>query len=150
MVVRLEGAHAHLDTRSAAKVRKQALFPVKTDGVGAPQAGCDGTHALGEHREQSTRRLGRLAQVKKLPVRVRTPSGHWLEERAQSGAGEVKGPCLGVQDFYPLRKGVPSTSRSAVSMEQEVIDDMLLDYEEEEELEGGTEWCIVHCRTRSG
>ncbi|KAJ1190024.1 hypothetical protein NDU88_006764 [Pleurodeles waltl] len=106
----------------------------------APQYGCDGTHGLGEHGEQSTRRFGRLAQVQRLPVRVGAPSGHRLEERAQSGAvwlttGEATGPGLGFQDFYPLHEAVPSTSQGAGVADQEVINDVLLDYEEEEEWE---------------
>ncbi|KAJ1178336.1 hypothetical protein NDU88_003582 [Pleurodeles waltl] len=44
---------------------------------------------------------------------------------------ESRGPGLGVQDFYPTREGVPSTSRGTVAMHQEAIEDVLLDYEEE-------------------
>ncbi|KAJ1206352.1 hypothetical protein NDU88_001759 [Pleurodeles waltl] len=87
-------------------------------GVGASQTGCDGTHVLDEQGEQSTRQLGRPPQGQQLLVRVGAPSGRRLEERVQSGAvclttGELRGPCLGVQDFYPMHEGVPSTCRGA-------------------------------------
>ncbi|KAJ1218858.1 hypothetical protein NDU88_006430 [Pleurodeles waltl] len=66
--------------------------------------------------------------------------GHRQEERAKPGAvrltsGEASGPGLGIQEIYPLVEGVPSTSRGTVVVEQEVIEDELLDYEEEEEAE---------------
>ncbi|KAJ1115423.1 hypothetical protein NDU88_003647 [Pleurodeles waltl] len=65
-------------------------------GVGVSQTGCDGTHVLGEHGEQSTRRLGRPSQVQQLPARVVAPSGHRLEERMPSRAvcpttGDLRG-----------------------------------------------------------
>ncbi|KAJ1173244.1 hypothetical protein NDU88_005082 [Pleurodeles waltl] len=109
-------------------------------GVGALQTGCDGTHVLGEHGEQSTRRLGRPPQVQQLPLRVGAHSGHRLEERVQSRAvcqttGDLRGPGLGIQDFYQMHECVPSTSRGAVATDQEAIEDVLLDYEEEDELE---------------
>ncbi|KAJ1106708.1 hypothetical protein NDU88_004108 [Pleurodeles waltl] len=124
---------------------KAGMAQVRLDfwqpGLGAPQSGCDGTRALGGREEQSTtRRLGRPACDQRLPVRVGAPSGHRLEERAKPRAvrltsGEASGPGLGVQEIYPLVEGVPSTSRGAVVVEQEVIEDELLDYEEEEEAE---------------
>ncbi|KAJ1136815.1 hypothetical protein NDU88_003229 [Pleurodeles waltl] len=117
-------------TPGMAKVRLDFWQP----GVGAPQSGCDGTHALGKHGEQSTGRLGQPAQIQRLPVRVGAPSGHRLEERAQSRVVQLTTGWQRVrQDFYPLHKGVPSTSGSAGETVQEVIDDMLLDYEEEDE-----------------
>ncbi|KAJ1153441.1 hypothetical protein NDU88_006200 [Pleurodeles waltl] len=75
-----------------------------------------------------------------VPVRVRAPLGHQQVERVQSGVvrpttGEAKSLGLGVQDFYPLHEGVLSTSRGTVAAHQEVINDVLLDYEEEDELE---------------
>ncbi|KAJ1128211.1 hypothetical protein NDU88_006590 [Pleurodeles waltl] len=53
------------------------------------------------------------------------------ERSAMPGIGRV-----GVrQDFYPLHEGVPSTSRGTCVADQEVIDNVLLDYEEEDESE---------------
>ncbi|KAJ1106476.1 hypothetical protein NDU88_003877 [Pleurodeles waltl] len=109
-------------------------------GLGAPQSGCDSTHALGGREEQSTtRRPGQPACDPRLPVRVGAPSGHRLEERAKPGSvrltsGEASGPGSGIQEIYPMIKGEPSTSLGAVLVEQEVIKE-LLDYEEEEEVE---------------
>ncbi|KAJ1180007.1 hypothetical protein NDU88_005235 [Pleurodeles waltl] len=109
-------------------------------GLGAPQSGCDGTHALDGREDQSTGRLGRPGCIQRMSVRVGAPSGHRLEERVQSGAVrltsvEATGPGLGIQKFYPLPERVPSTIQDAVVAEQEAIEDELLDYEEEEEAE---------------
>ncbi|KAJ1215344.1 hypothetical protein NDU88_002953 [Pleurodeles waltl] len=120
--------------------RAQLRLDLWQSGVGASQSGCDGTHALGKHEEQSTRQLGWPAQVQRLPVKVGAPSGHRIEKRAQSGrvrltTGRQQIRAWASKDFYPLQEGVPYTSRSAGVADQEVIDDVLLDYEEEDESE---------------
>ncbi|KAJ1161611.1 hypothetical protein NDU88_002095 [Pleurodeles waltl] len=100
-------------------------------GLGEPQSGCDGTHALGGREEQSTtRRLGRPACDQRLQVRVGAPSGHRLVERAKPRAvrltsGEASGSGLDVQEIYPLVVGEPSTSRGDVLVEQEDIEEEL-------------------------
>ncbi|KAJ1131346.1 hypothetical protein NDU88_009683 [Pleurodeles waltl] len=119
--------------------RAQVSVDFWQSGLGAPHPGCDGTHALGERGEQAIGRLGRPANVRRLPVRVRAPSGHRVEERVLSGAvrlttREATGPGMGGQDLYPRRYEVPSTSRGAGVTEQEVLDEEHLDYEEEEEV----------------
>ncbi|KAJ1088935.1 hypothetical protein NDU88_002089 [Pleurodeles waltl] len=87
----------------------------------------------------ATQLLGQPACGKRLPVRVGAPSGHRIEERVKPGAvrltsRDVSGPGVGVQDICPGTEVVLSPSRGAgFAMEQ--IEEELLDYDEEEEVQ---------------
>ncbi|KAJ1141102.1 hypothetical protein NDU88_007437 [Pleurodeles waltl] len=97
---------------------------------------------MGVHEEQlSSMQLGRPAGNQRMPVGVRAPSGHRLEERARSGAarltsGDGYGPVF--QDDQQLVSEEPSTSRGAVFVEQNYgLEEEVLDYDEGEEPDEG-------------
>ncbi|KAJ1205599.1 hypothetical protein NDU88_001027 [Pleurodeles waltl] len=113
--------------------------------------GCEAAHVSGGHRATSVhQRFGRPAGGQ-VPVEVRAPPGHRLEERAQSGAvrltardsasrdGGSLDPILSVHETF-------SDSRSAISG---VIAEEELDYEED--IPGSGEQAVaVHQATTSG
>ncbi|KAJ1206689.1 hypothetical protein NDU88_002090 [Pleurodeles waltl] len=106
------------------------------------QTGCDGTHALGGHEEQSSsRRLGRSECNHRMPVGVGAPSEHRTEERARPGAarptsGDAYG--LGLYEVHQLVHGEPSTSHGAGCVEQVYkLEEEVLDYEDGDDSEEG-------------
>ncbi|KAJ1092756.1 hypothetical protein NDU88_005866 [Pleurodeles waltl] len=123
-------------TAGMAQVRLDFWQP----GHGASQSGCDSPHVLGRHEDYlATRRLGRPACGKSLPLRVEAPLGHRIEEKVKPRAvrltsWDASGYGVGGHDICPGTRVLHSTSRGA-GLTMERLEEELLDYEEEEEVQ---------------